>query len=171
MWETVKSLIGSAAPMIGTVIGGPVGGAVGAMVASTLEVDNTPEAIEEALKSNPDATLKLKSLEAEHEQQLKKLALQASEIALEEKKAELADTQHARKSHKDHWMPSALTMTLAMMVAGMFAALFYFEPIQRYDQVVIMIAGSVLGGFGTAIAYWLGSSKGSADKSKQLKGG
>ena len=29
MWDKIKSLIGSAAPLIGAVIGGPAGGAVG----------------------------------------------------------------------------------------------------------------------------------------------
>ena len=74
-------------------------------------------------------------------------------------------------NHKDHWMPSAITLILALMVVGMFGALFAFEPPKAYDQVIIMTAGSVLGAFGTAVAFWLGSSRGSVDKTKQLKGG
>ena len=41
MWDKVKSLIGSSAPLIGTLIGGPVGTAVGGLVSSALGVDNT----------------------------------------------------------------------------------------------------------------------------------
>ena len=57
------------------------------------------------------------------------------------------------------------------MVGGMFISLFLLEPPERFDQVIIMIAGTVLGAFTTAVAFWLGSSKGSADKTKQLTGG
>ena len=171
MRDSFKKIVGSAAPMIGTLIGGPAGSVVGGMVASVLGVENTPEAIEQELKSNPDALIKLKQLESDERIKLKELAFNASKLALDERKAELKDTQDARKQHKDHWMPSFLTIVLAFMVTGMFSALFVFEPPKQFDQVVIMIAGSVLGAFSTGIAFWLGSSKGSADKSKQLKGG
>jgi len=171
MWENIKSLLGSSAPLIGTLIGGPAGAAVGGLVANALGVENTPVAIERALQNNPDAMVAIKKLESEERISLKQLALQASAIALDERKAELADTQNARASHKDHWMPSAMTIILAVMVTGMFSALFAFEPPKAYDQVIIMTAGSVLGAFGTAVAFWLGSSRSSADKTKQLKGG
>ncbi|MFT7680629.1 MAG: gas vesicle protein [Moritella dasanensis] len=171
MWENIKSLLGSSAPLIGTLIGGPAGAAVGGLVANALGVENTPVAIERALQNNPDAMVAIKKLESEERISLKQLALQASAIALDERKAELADTQNARTSHKDHWMPSAMTIILAVMVTGMFGALFAFEPPKNYDQVIIMTAGSVLGAFGTAVAFWLGSSRSSADKTKQLKGG
>ena len=171
MWNRIKNMMGSAAPLIGTLIGGPAGGLVGGMVASVLGVENTPQAIEQELKNNPDALVKLKALESEERIKFKALALQSSQLALEERKAELQDTQHARTQHKDHWMPSLLTLALALMVTGMFGALFIVEPPQQFDQVVIMIAGAVLGAFGTSVAFWLGSSKGSADKTKQLKGG
>jgi len=171
MWENIKAILGNSAPLIGTLIGGPAGAAVGGLVAHALGVENTPVAIERALQNNPDAMVAIKKLESEERISLKQLALQASAIALDERKANLADTQNARMNHKDHWMPSAITLILALMVAGMFGALFAFEPPKAYDQVIIMTAGSVLGAFGTAVAFWLGSSRGSVDKTKQLKGG
>lgn len=169
MWNNIKALIGSNAPLIGTLVGGPAGTAVGGLIANALGVENTPQAIEKEIKANPDAMIALRKLEGEQEIELRRLALKASDIALEAHKAEMADTQDARKQHADHWMPSTLTIVLAVMVSGMFAALFAYEPPQAYDQVIIMIAGAVLGAFGTAVAYWLGSSKGSADKNKQLR--
>lgn len=171
MWDNVKNIIGSVAPMLGTLIGGPAGTVVGSIVASALGVENTPQSIENALTNNPDALVKIKQLESDERIKLKELALQASKLTLDERKAELQDTQNARVQHKDHWMPSLLTIGLALMVAGMFTGLFVFDPPKQFDQVVIMIAGSVLGAFSTAVAFWLGSSKGSADKSKLLKGG
>ncbi|MGF1688351.1 hypothetical protein L4C36_16935 [Photobacterium japonica] len=169
MWEKVKAMIGAAAPLVGSLIGGPAGGAVGSLVASALGVENTPQAIEQAISTDPDAMVKLKQLEYEHAQELKRLALEEGRLALEEQREFLADTQHARNKHHDHWMPSLLVLLLCAMVTGMFTALFFGEPSAAYSQVLIMIAGTVLGAFGTGVAFWLGSSKGSVDKSKQLK--
>lgn len=171
MWDSVKNVIGTAAPMIGTLIGGPAGTVVGGMIASVLGVENTPEAIANEIKNNPEALLAITKIESDERIKLKELALQASGLVLSERKAQLEDVQNARVNHKDHWMPSVLTLGLALMVTGMFAALFLMQPPEQFDQVVIMIAGAVLGAFGTSVAFWLGSSKGSADKSKILKGG
>ena len=57
MWDNIKELIGTSAPVIGTLLGGPAGGAVGGLISKVLGVDNTPEAIELALMNNPDALL------------------------------------------------------------------------------------------------------------------
>ena len=67
-----------------------------------------------------------------------------------------------------HWMPSALTFVLALMVCGMFLALFLIPPSEAYGQVLIMIAGTVSGAFSTAVTVWLGSSQGSWEKQKTL---
>ncbi|KFA98785.1 hypothetical protein [Vibrio sp. ER1A] len=171
MWDKVKSMLASAAPLVGGLVGGPVGGAVGTLISSTLGVENTPEAIEHELSNNPDAILKVKQMEMDHKVELKNLALKEMSLQLDYEKAKLADTQDARKQHKDHWMPWALTLILSLMVSGMFAALFFGKPPQDYAQVLIMIAGTVLGAFGTGIAFWLGSSQGSVTKGKQLKPG
>ncbi|WP_158117215.1 hypothetical protein [Vibrio cincinnatiensis] len=171
MWDKVKSLVGGAAPLVGSLIGGPVGGSVGVLIADALGVENTPEAIEAELVRNPDALLALKKLESEERAALRKLKLDETTLFIQQEKNRLEDVQDARKQHKDHWMPWALTVILALMVSGMFAALFIGTPPEAYSQVLIMIAGTVLGGFGTAIAFWLGSSMGSQIKGKQMAGG
>ena len=67
MWDKVLELIGDAAPVVGTMLGGPAGTAVGGLVAKALGVENTPEAIEGALKNNPEALVKVKEIEASRE--------------------------------------------------------------------------------------------------------
>ena len=59
MWDKVKGIIGSAAPVVGTLLGGPAGAAMGSIIADTLGVANEPSAIERALEKNPDALLKI----------------------------------------------------------------------------------------------------------------
>lgn len=67
MWDNIKELIGTSAPVLGTLIGGPMGGAVGGLISKALGVEDTPEAIELALRNNPDALIKLKELELSKE--------------------------------------------------------------------------------------------------------
>ena len=171
MWATIKTAISKAAPLVGSLIGGPLGASAGALVANALGVENTPNAISHALNSDPDALIKIKQMELDHEVELKQLQIDEMSLQISYQKAQLADTQDARKQHKEHWMPWTLTLILALMVSGMFAALFLGKPPEQYSQVLIMISGTVLGAFGTAVAFWLGSSQGSVTKGKQLEGG
>ena len=48
----------------------------------------------------------------------------------------LLDVQDARKQHKDHWMPAALTITLVLMVSSMLAGLFYLTVPEGNKDVI-----------------------------------
>ena len=37
------------------------------------------------------------------------------------------------------------------------------------SEVIYLVTGQIIGAFATAIAYWLGSSRGSAEKQRQLE--
>ena len=67
-WDKIKDVVGSVAPMAGSMLAGPAGGAVGAMLASALGVDNTPDAVATAIKSDPQAAVKIREIEAQLEQ-------------------------------------------------------------------------------------------------------
>ena len=84
-------------------------------------------------------------------------------------KAYLQDVQHARETHREHWMPWMLTLTLAGMVVLLVGALFALPTPPENREVVYLIAGQLIGAFGTAVAYWLGSSRGSAQKQTFLE--
>lgn len=66
-WDGVKNVVSKSAPLLGAALGGPAGGAIGGAIASILGVENSPDAITEELRKNPDALLKLKGLEADLE--------------------------------------------------------------------------------------------------------
>lgn len=90
------------------------------------------------------------------------------EVEADLDQAYLADVQHARTTHRDHWMPWALTLTLAAMVSLLVAGLFALPTPPENKEVVYLIAGQLIGAFGTAVAYWLGSSRGSAMKQDDI---
>lgn len=169
MWDSIKNLIGQSAPLVGSLIGGPAGGAVGSLIANAIGTNNDAQAIEAALTNNPSLLVKVKELEFNHKAELQKLAIDAKSIELKAEAQRLADVQDARSKHKHSRMPATLTFILSFMVVGMFAALFLEPPQSEFNQVLIMITGTVMGAFGTTVAYWVGSSRGSADKAKQIQ--
>ena len=54
-WGKVGSTIGSFAPLIGGVVGGPGGAAIGGLISKVLGVEESPEAVLQELKGNPEA--------------------------------------------------------------------------------------------------------------------
>jgi hypothetical protein len=161
-WKEVGRSVASAAPALGVALGGPAGGAVGSLIAAAFGADSTPAAVARAVAADPNAAGKLREVELRHAEALAALAAQQYE-------AQLLDVQQARVAHREHWMPWALTIVLALMVAAMGVGLFVLDTPSENREVVYLLAGQLLGAFATAIAYWLGSSRGSAEKQRQLE--
>lgn len=160
-WSDLKNEIGAKLPMLGHLLAGRSGEAVGQLIADVLGVEAKPERVFYALQNNPDALIKLEKFKRDHEYQLQQLAL-------EQMKVRAQDRRHAREQHNGHWMPSALTLILAMLVASIFAALVTLDLSDSVSNIVYMIAGQVLTAFLTTVSFWVGTSKSSADKTKIL---
>lgn len=58
-WKDIAATAGKFAPMVGTLLGGPAGAAIGSLVAVALGTANTPDAINAAIATDPQAALKL----------------------------------------------------------------------------------------------------------------
>ena len=170
-WDKVKGIISGAAPLVGTLVGGPAGGTVGTLISSALGVDDSPDAIEMELRNNPDALLKIKELEITHKTRFE-------EMALEETRAHLADTQDARraeiermKSGGDNRFMYALATIIVIGFFGVIAGL-YFKAIPKESRdVALVLLGTLASEFGVIVKYFFGSSKGSSDKTKMLMNG
>ena len=162
-WSDVGKKIMDLSPGIGLALGGPGGAALGSILASTFGSGQSPDEVGAAISANPEAMVKLKEVQLRHEGLIATLASRRYE-------ALLLDVQDARKQHKDHWMPAALTITLVMMVSSMLAGLFYLTVPEGNKDVVYLIVGQIIGSFSASIAYWIGSSRGSAAKNSALFG-
>lgn len=104
-WDDVKGVMAKAAPLLGSALG-PAGGAVGTLIASALGTDDTPEAVASAIQADPEALVKLKALEREHERELKRMVIEAETARL----AEINKTMRAEASAQDgyvrRWRPT-----------------------------------------------------------------
>ena len=143
-WDSIKNAVGKIAPIAGTLLGGPAGAAVGGLISSALGVENSPEAVAAAL-GNPDAVIKMRELETNERQHF--LQMQLSTL-----QAELADTQHARATHKDSYMPSAITFMLTAMCAGLLYAILFVPVVEANKELAFTL-------FGTCFTLWASSIK------------
>lgn len=161
-WSDIADVVGKAAPLIGSVIGGPAGAGVGAMVASALGVENTPEAVQAAL-GNPDNLVKLKEIESNERKHL-------LDVQLEHLRIEASDRQNARTTHKDSVMPALVTVTLMLICSAGLGAMFFVEIPATNKDIVIQSIGSLLSLLAAAVAFWVGTTKSSQDKTKIIGG-
>ncbi|MEI8607944.1 3TM-type holin [Enterovibrio sp. Hal110] len=177
MWETVKDLLGRAAPLLGTVIAGPAGAGIAAAVASVLGVEATPEAIENELRTNPEALVMLKRLESQERVRLRELAFKHAELESDERKLALssqAATQQAEIASNDayvrRWRPTfgyAMCLAWVLLFFGL-AFTLVFHPTQAAAVVNSVVALTPL--FAVALAV-LGISIHKRSQDKQVASG
>lgn len=156
-WSKLGEKIAGFAPLLGAAVGGPAGGAIGSLVASAFGSENEPEAIMAAINANPEAALKLKTIELDNKTELQR-------IALETAKAEIADKQNARKENKHSKMPAILSVVLSLVIVGIIYLLFYTPVPEESKDVLFVILGAVMKEWGGAMQYWFGTTRSSANK-------
>lgn len=123
-WSDVKGLIGNAAPLVGAALGGPAGGAVGGLVASVLGVDNTPAAVEQAIKADPRALERIKQMEIDHAEEMRRLTLESETSRLTEINRTMRAEYQTEGWFKSGWRP-AIGWNLAFSFSGMSLAMVY----------------------------------------------
>lgn len=159
-WSDIGSIVGKAAPIVGTLLGGPAGAAVGALVASVLNVPNDPEAVSVALAGSPDAIVRVQELQLTARVELEKLAVQAETMRLQaagaQYSAEAADRDSARqlaaKQPNDIVRPALTFIMLGGSLFVVVAVLIGWATEAIKDPVASLTIGMVLG-------LWLGMTK------------
>jgi len=139
-WDSIKDTVGSVAPMAGSMLAGPAGGAVGSMLASALGVDSTPDAVADAIKTDPQAAIKIRQIEAQLEQT--RLEVRGQAVQAEAK---------GESWLQRNWRP--LTMVWFSFLVG--AYWFGYTPEKLSDAAVLSLFGLIKLGLG---GYVIGRS-------------
>lgn len=166
-WQDLgKKLIAVGLPAIGAQLAGPAGpagAAVGREIARRIGVaDATPEVLAHAVDAGDQSVmLALARIEADAEAAARADSLRAQELAD-------TDRQRAREAHKGSRMPAILTVLVFVMFSGAFAALFFVEIPSSNRDIAYLAFGTQLSAFTAVVGYWIGSSRGSADKAQTL---
>lgn len=167
-WQSIAGQLAQIGlPALGSLFGGPLGGTIGGLVgkgvAAALGVEPTPQAVATAIAADPNAAaVKLAAIEADTKRQ----------------EADLADIANARamqlglvQSHS--WvqnMPAIVTLLIFTAWITLTIALYFVqaEIPERVYQLLSQAYGAANLALGTAIAFWLGSSRSSQIKDNQI---
>lgn len=166
-WKDLASIVGKAAPILGTLLGGPAGGAVGGLIASALGTGNDPAEVSAAL-ANPDAVIKLREIESRRQVELQSLAVEMAKAELVASTADRASAREREAKTGDTFTPRSLALLVTL---GFFGVLGYLlaagKPAQGGDALLVML-GSLGAAWTAIVAYYFGSSAGSAAKTELL---
>lgn len=173
--EHLTQTIARAAPLLGTAFAGPGGNAIGTILAAKFGGEpGKPEALHALIEQDPDASLKLKQIEGEHEVELQRLTLQAAtqeqqEIGRDRSDARQREREIAKlpKAERD---PSLLFLAYAV-TAGVFlglGGLFFCTVPEGNQHVVFGLVSSMATVWIAVMGYFYGSSMGSRIKDAGL---
>ncbi len=163
------SILKTVSPWIASALGGPLGGMAVEAAAGALGLsDRTTDAVKQAIiGATPEQMLALKKADQDFALQMQ--ALGFKQITDLEAIA-AGDRDSARKMQQS--VHSRVPALLTCFVVGAFTAtlvlLLKFDvPVTNRDIVVYMI-GQLSGGFTSALAFWLGTTRESGRKTELL---
>jgi hypothetical protein len=158
----LTDILKTMAPGLATLVAGPMGGMAVKAIASKFGVEDTLEAVTNAIQSDPEAAMKLR------------------EIDLKEIEAHAKDRDSARNretaiatSDKAPMLNKVVTPVLALGVVGLsfilFAILIFVDVQPEAKDILIYILGVLSAAVTQILSYYFGSSQGSKDKSDEAK--
>lgn len=157
-WKEIASTVGKIAPLLGPLLAGPAGVAVtiGGVIASALGVDNTPDAVSQAISINPDAAVKLAQIEKDKTVELQGLAVTSASniLAADTQRILAVNATMQAEAGSEHW-PSYSWRPFIGFIAGAMLFGCYFVlplrgiPVPPVPESAWIMIGAVLG-----VASW-----------------
>ncbi len=171
-WKDVGKAVGKFAPMLGAALGGPAIGGLASVVASALGVtdpDPQPEQIMSAIQGDPEAALKLLTVQENNKVEIERLALARDQAFLDDRQdaraRQVASEQATGKKDINLYALAWLVVTGFFALTGMLC----FKALPDDSTgVVFMLFGSLSTAFGMVMSYFFGSSKSSSDKTRLM---
>jgi hypothetical protein len=166
-----KSVLKTAAPLLGTAVGGPFGAAAGALIAKALggdETKTTPDDLAKLVQNvTPEQLLALKNAEQEWAYKLKELDLDSIE-KLEALAVQDRDSARKRQIElKDH-TPTILAYGVTIGFFGLLGFMLKHEVPASSKDVLNILLGSLGTAWISIITFFFGSSAGSQKKDELL---
>jgi len=160
-------LLKTLAPMIGTALGGPLGGAAAAFIADKLGLEaKTVEAVSEVLNSGkmtPEQVAQIKLAEIEFQKFLKQNAIDLEKVHSEDRGSARAMLAAVR-SKVPAWLSFIVTLGYFGILGGMMTNTLEIKD----SQALLLMLGSLSTAWGMVMAFWFGTTAGSAQKNELL---
>lgn len=164
-WSDLGKILKPIAPIVAAAI--PGGGVVTSILSQALSVEETPDAIADAIKTNPEAAAKIIEVENKHKEALEQVALQL-------RIAELQDIANARAHDVSVRQTGARTADvlgyLSVSLVALLGGFLIWKATSGTDippvlsTTIGMVVGGILANMNSVYQFWFGSSKGSRDK-------
>jgi hypothetical protein len=162
-----KAAIGAIAPTVATALGGPLAGLAVDAVGSALGwTDTTKEKVEDAFSKGQmtgDQILALKQAEIALVAQEKELGFKFSELEYRDRQG-ARDMQTATKSYMPAVLSALVTIGYFSILIGMMRGALKVDD----SQALLIMLGSLGTAWGAVMAFWFGSTHGSAEKTRLL---
>lgn len=168
----LKAVLGTVAPWMATAIGGPMAGQAVATIANSLglKADAKVEDVEQALaegKLTGDQLVALKKADQDFQAQMESLGFDNIQ-----KLEQLASQDRANARQREINVKDVTPRLLAAGITGGFFGVLLFMmlkpiPPETHDVLMVMI-GSLGTAWTAVVAYYFGSSAGSAEKTQLL---
>ncbi|WP_285907673.1 hypothetical protein [Pseudodesulfovibrio pelocollis] len=161
-----KGMLGKIVPGVAGMLGGPLASMAMSTLCGFFGIEPEAEDAEAQLASavklmTPEQVIALKQVEAD-------LAVKLKKADVDIFQAEVKDRDSARKHHKGSMFPSLLTAGL-FGLAAMLVWLVMTSSLESVDKTLLgTVIGYVFSELKQATSYWLGSSKGSQDKTEAM---
>jgi hypothetical protein len=158
----LTDILKTMAPGLATLVAGPMGGMAVKAIASKFGVEDTLEAVTNAIQSDPEAAMKLREID------LKELEAHAKDRdSARGREVQIATSAAAPMLNK------VVTPVLALGVVGLsfilFAILIFVDVKPEAKDILIYILGVLSAAVTQILSYYFGSSQGSKDKSDEAK--
>lgn len=162
-----KRIAATVAPSLATALGGPLAGVAVSAISEQLlgRPDGTEAEVATALRvGGSDALLKLKEAEQAFTLKLKELDIDLERLH----QADRANARDREAKTGDVWTPRLLAF---FVTGGFFGVLSFLllvgKPVDGGDALLVML-GALGGAWASVVAYYFGSSAGSAAKTDLL---
>jgi hypothetical protein len=162
-----KATIGAVAPTLASALGGPLAGlAVDAIGKAFGWSESTQEKVQDALTKGQlsgDQILALKQAEIALVQQEKELGFKFAELDASDRK-DARDMQKVTRSQ----VPAVLSIGVTLGYFGVLLGMMSGGLKAGDSQALLLMLGSLSTAWGVVMAFWFGSTAGSAEKSRLL---
>jgi len=162
-----KATIGAIAPTVASALGGPLAGlAVDAVGKAFGWSDTTQEKVQEALTKGQlsgDQILALKQAELAIKQQENELGFKFADLEVQDRK-DARSMQTSTRSYMPAVLSSLVTVGYFSILIGMMRGALKVDD----SQALLIMLGSLGTAWGAVMAFWFGSTSGSAEKTRLL---
>ena len=162
--DKAKNVIQTVAPTLGAALGGPLGALAGNVIAAALGGGDGKSVEDALLTQKPETLLALRNAEMSFQLELEKLGVETEKLAVQ-------DRASARDMAKVNMVPQMWMSGL--FIGGYFSIIlsliFGVASVEPNDQMNLnLLLGVLTAGIPTILAFWFGSTAGSAQKSALL---